>query len=159
MKQAILDAGKPPDGMTGQEALAELRAKPGYGSDPTHLAPMDLDLISLPPPSSSAATLDMIFGEEARNFRHRLLSMVSADAEVKRRKNDVGLKAPYVDPLLRTSARKYADFCRLLHARGLVVFRHQGRERVGAFTVWKKSGKQRLVIDARLANLHFEWYR
>ena len=82
--------------------------------------------------------------------------MVSADAEVKRRKNEIGLKAPYVDPLLRTSARKYADFCRLLHARGLVEFRHQGRERVGVFTVWKKSGKQRLVIDARLANLHFE---
>ena len=31
MKQAILDAGKPPEGMTGQEALAELRAKPGMG--------------------------------------------------------------------------------------------------------------------------------
>lgn len=156
LKQAILDAGKPPDGMSGQEALAELRAKPGYGSDPTHLAPMDLDLISLPPPSSTAASLEMIFGEGARKFRHRLLSMVSADAEVKRRKIDVGLKAPYVDPLLRSSPRKYADFCRLLHERGLVEYRLQGKERVGVFTVWKKSGKQRLVIDARLANLHFE---
>lgn len=156
LRQAILDAGKPPDGMSGQEAFAELRAKPGYGSDPTHLAPMDLDLISLPPPSSTAASLDMIFGEEAGKFRHRLLSMVLADAEVKQRKADVGLKAPYVDPLLRSSPRKYADFCRLLHERGLVEFRHHGRERVGVFTVWKKSGKQRLVIDARLANMHFE---
>ena len=156
MKQAILDAGKPPDGINGREALLELQAKPGYAGDPAHLAPMDLDLISLPPSSTTAASLNMIFGEEARNFKHRLMSKVSAEVDVARRKAETELRAPYVDPLLRSSPRKYADFCRLLHDRGLVQFRLGCKERVGVFTVWKKSGKQRLVIDARLANLHFE---
>eukprot|EP00435_Cladocopium_sp_Y103_P059267 s48_g21.t1 len=115
LRQAILDAGKPPEGIDGREALAELQAKPGYGGDPANLAPMSLDLISLPPPHSKAATLEMIFGEEARNFKHRLMSKVSADAAVKQRKDESELKAPYVDPLLRSSPRVYADFCRLLH--------------------------------------------
>ena len=26
---------------------------------------------------------------------------------------------------------------------------------MGLFTVWKKNGRQRLVVDARLSNLHF----
>eukprot|EP00435_Cladocopium_sp_Y103_P066614 s689_g28.t2 len=156
LRQSILDAGKPPDDLCGSEALNELRARPGYSGDPAHLAPMNLELISLPPSSSRAATLDDIFGDEARNFRHRLRSMVSADAEVKQRRAECGLRAPYVDPLLRTSSRKYADFCRMLHDRGLVEYRSNGVERVGVFCVWKKNGRQRLVIDARLSNLHFE---
>ena len=50
----------------------------------------------------------------------------------------------------------YGEFCRRLQARGLIEFRSACVEQVGAFTVWKKNGKQRLVIDARLANMHFE---
>ena len=29
------------------------------------------------------------------------------------------------------------------------------REHVGAFTVWKRNGKQRMVVDARLSHLWF----
>ena len=50
----------------------------------------------------------------------------------------------------------YANFCRKLAEPGLVEYRREGTERVGAFAVWKNSGRQRLVIDCRAANLHFE---
>ena len=68
----------------------------------------------------------------------------------------VGVGCPYSDPLLKRCARVYANFCRKLAEPGLVEYRREGTERVGAFAVWKNSGRQRLVIDCRAANLHFE---
>lgn len=155
LKQAVLDAGKPPDGITGSGALDELRTKPGYG-DCANLAPMDLDLLSLPKPGSTAASMEVIFGEAAEGFSRRLMSKVSADVEVKKRLEGCEIKMPYVDPSIRHCPRKYAEFCRMLHQRGLVEFHTSFKQQVGVFTVWKKNGKQRLVIDARLANLHFD---
>lgn len=156
LRMSVLDAGKPPDGVTGQEALSELRAKAGYTAEPVHLAPMDVDSVSLPSSGSKAATMSMIFEEEAENFVHRLISKVSAEEKVLQRKREVGLGAPYVDPLLKNCPRRYGQFCRMLHEKGLVEYGASFKEKVGAFTVWKKNGKQRLVIDARLANMHFE---
>ena len=46
-------------------------------------------------------------------------------------------------------------FMRRLFEAGLIEFRRGCRERVGAFTVWKKSGRQRLVVDSRRAN---QWF-
>ncbi|CAK0821614.1 unnamed protein product [Prorocentrum cordatum] len=43
-----------------------------------------------------------------------------------------------------------------LRAANLLVFRFSVRRRVGCFSVWKKSGAQRLVIDARIPNCFFE---
>ena len=60
-----------------------------------------------------------------------------------------------MDPLLRGSGRKYAEFCRKLESCGLIEHRTNMVEQVGLFTVWKKNGRQRLVVDARLSNLHF----
>lgn len=156
LRMSVLDAGKPPDGVTGQEALSELRAKAGYTAEPMHLAPMDVDSVSLPSSGSKAATMSMIFEEEAENFVRRLISKVSAEEKVLQRKREVGLGAPYVDPLLKNCPRRYGQFCRMLHEKGLVEYGASFKEKVGAFTVWKKNGKQRLVIDARLANMHFE---
>lgn len=156
MRQAILDAGKPPDGITGAGALGELRARAGYEGEPAHLAPMQLDLVSLPPVGSKSASLEMLFQEEAEIFKHRLLSKVLADEVVKQRKEVAELKKPYMDPLLRSSPRIYADFCRMLLDRGLIELRTECREVCGAFTVWKKNGRQRLVLDCRLSNLWFD---
>ena len=155
VRQAVLEAGKPPEDLSGQGALSELRANAGYTAEPVSLAPMDVDLVSLPTKGPSAATLEMIFEEEAENFSHRLQSKVLAEGDVKRRKDECGLKRPYMDPLLRGSGRKYAEFCRKLESCGLIEYRQSMLEQVGLFTVWKKNGRQRLVVDARLSNLHF----
>ncbi|CAE7345253.1 Usp7, partial [Symbiodinium microadriaticum] len=64
----------------------------------------------------------------AQKISERLMSKVVSESEVVARKGQVGL----------------------------VEYRRECTERVGAITVWKKSGRQRLVIDCRAANLHFE---
>ena len=156
VQQAVLDAGKPPEGITGQGALEELRTRPGYAGDPAHLAPMEIEKISLPGKGSVAATLQQILEEEAQSFSRRLLSKVSAEKDVEQRKEVSGLQTPYMDPSLKHCSRRYAKFLKRLEEAGLIEYRRGCRERVGAFTVWKKSGKQRLVIDSRLANLWFE---
>ena len=73
LRMSVLDAGKPPDGISGREALSELQAKAGYTAEPVHLAPMDVDSVSLPSLGSTAASMAMIFEEEAENFVHRLI--------------------------------------------------------------------------------------
>lgn len=156
VRQCVHEAGQPPADLSGQGALEELRAHAGYTGDPVSLAPLDTSLVSLPPPGSQAATMSMIFGEEAESFSHRLTSRLSAEGEVSRRLSESEIKRPYLDPSLRQCPRKYAEFCRRLHGCGLTEYQDSYREQVGAFAVWKKSGKQRLVIDARLANMHFE---
>lgn len=41
--------GKPPECMSGQGALRELLSRRGYADEPVALAPIKLDLLSLPP--------------------------------------------------------------------------------------------------------------
>ena len=156
IKQAVKDAGKPPAEVSGREALAELQTRPGYAQEGAHLAPMDLDLLSLPEKGSRGATMAEIFDGAAESFVQRLMTKVSAEEVGCQRKAASGLRAPYVDPLIKNCPRRYAAFCKRLQDSGLVEFRETYKEQVGVFTVWKKSGKQRLVIDARLANMRFE---
>lgn len=154
--EAVLDAGKPPEGISGPEALGELRCRPGYAGDPAHLASVDVAKVSLPPAGSSAASLEKILGGKAEKFSRRLLSKVSAKGEILRRKDECGLSAPYVDPVLKASKRKYAELCRRMEECGIIEYKEEIEENVGIFVVHKKNGKQRLIIDSRLANLHFE---
>ena len=156
LRTAVLDAGKPPEGLTGQGALSELRTLPGYSGEPASLAPLQLELLSLPPKGSEPASLEKILEGKAERISERLMSKVVSESEVVARKGQVGVRCPYSDPLLKRCPRVYASFCRKLAELGLVEYRRECTERVGAFTVWKKSGRQRLVIDCRAANLHFE---
>ena len=59
------------------------------------------------------------------------------------------------DPLIKRNKRSYCALLRKLHDAGVIEYRRSCRENVGMFTVWKKSGKQRLVVDARFANCWF----
>ena len=42
-----------------------------------------------------------------------------------------------------------------MNGAGMIEWRRTGQPRVGLFAVWRKSGKQRLIADARVANLGF----
>eukprot|EP00435_Cladocopium_sp_Y103_P040424 s562_g11.t1 len=155
IKSAVLNVGKPPSELTGRGALDELQAKAGYTGEPAQLAPLQLDLLSLPPSGSSPSSFERILHGKAECFLKRLESKVLPDLEAGARLSASNLKAPYNDPIFRSKPRVYAAFCRKLFEAGLVEFRKGCKQQVGAFAVWKKSGKQRLVIDSRLANLHF----
>lgn len=147
--------GKPPSEVTGQGALNELRAKLGYDGQPSTLAQLQVDLVSLAISGSQPAPLEKILGDGASFPCELLNSKVLPPAVVDRLKADSSLKSPYFDPLLKNSRRTYADFIRKMFDSRVIEFRRQCREQVGLFCVWTKSGRQRLVVDARLTNLWF----
>ena len=139
-----------------KEALSELRSKLGYHGESSSLVPLDINLISLPEPGSMAARIEQILGRGAESFIKRLESKLSPESVVRSRKAASSLKTLYYDLILRVQPRKYAEFCRKLHACGLIEFHQTVIEEVGAFCVRKKNNRQRLVIDSRLANMWFE---
>ena len=62
---------------------------------------------------------------------------------------------PYWDPALASGGAGYEDFIESLYGAGLLDWCEKAQVVVGAFVAWKKSGKQRLVIDARPASRRF----
>ena len=153
---AVRAVGKPPPGLDGPGAFNELRARQGYATEPATLAPLSVDLVSLPSPGSIPSPLERILGGEAVKVERVLSSKLLTRARAAENAASSGLKSPYYDPLIKHNKRLYADLIRKLHDAGVVEFRRSCREHVGIFTVWKKSGKQRLVVDARLTNCWFE---
>ena len=151
----VKSLGKPPTDVTGQGALSELRAKLGYDGQPSTLAQLQEGLVSLPVSGSQPAPLEKILGGSADFPCSLLESKVLPPEAVKGLKAQTSLKQPYFDPLLKFNRRAYASFVRKLHDSGVIEFRRSVREQCGLFCVWKKSGKQRLVVDARLTNLWF----
>ena len=65
--EAVRSAGKPPPGLDGPGALNELRARQGYVAEPATLAPLSVDLVSLPSPGSIPSPLERILGVEAES--------------------------------------------------------------------------------------------
>jgi hypothetical protein len=71
-------------------------------------------------------------------------------------KNSQGLSRPYLDHGLRRNRKAYVAFVRRFAAANCLEYRASCTESVGVFTVTKKNGKLRLIIDARLSNCWFE---
>lgn len=151
----VKSMGKPPSDMTSQGALDELRAKLGYDGQPSALAQLQEDLVSLPVAASQPAPLEKILRDGASFPCSLLNSKVLPQEAVDGLKAQSSLKKPYFDPLLKHNRRAYSSFIRKLFDSGVIEFSKTCREQCGLFCVWKKSGKQRLVVDARLTNLWF----
>jgi hypothetical protein len=101
--------------------------------------------------------LESILGSEGAEIlmgilRSKILDSCDVDAKLK----GSNLKRPYYDPCLRKRGIEYQQFVRRLHNANLIDFRLSIREEAGLFVVWKKSGKQRLVVDARRSNCWFD---
>ena len=157
IRESVLKLGKPPSDVSGQGALSELRASMGYSGEPASLANFRFDLVSLPPTAGSPSSLESILGSEGAEIlmgilRSKILDSCDVDAKLK----GSNLKRPYYDPCLRKRGIEYQQFVRRLHNANLIDFRLSIREEAGLFVVWKKSGKQRLVVDARRSNCWFD---
>ena len=61
-----------------------------------------------------------------------------------------------MDEGIRRSGKRYCKLVRRLMASNLVCFRRTARCDVGVFTVNRKDGRQRVVVDARLANTAYD---
>ena len=60
-----------------------------------------------------------------------------------------------MDTSLRSDPAKYGRLLERLRSAGMIEYRRNGKPRCGLFAVHKKAGKQRLIVDARLANCCF----
>ena len=154
--QSIDSLGGPPVELTSAAALRELRGPGQYLVGPVAAAaPYQEELLSWPAEGSHPVALATLWGdgglEKVGSFLTNELLPAPVAAE---RVGQSTLKKPHWDPRL-LSRKRYTSFINQMRSRGLVDFRADIKQQVGVFCVSKKSGKLRLIIDARLANLHF----
>eukprot|EP00435_Cladocopium_sp_Y103_P050327 s239_g15.t1 len=72
-------------------------------------------------------------------------------------RNDIDIKRPYMDPILKHNIHEYSQFIQDLHDRSMIKFKiHDGTPGdLGIFFVRKKNGTQRLIFDTRILNHKF----
>ena len=78
--------GPPPDGMNGEGALSELLAKRGYGGEPATLAPLEIDLLSVPPEGHRPRGLAEVAGEAGVRIAEGLMSQILPKDEAGRKR-------------------------------------------------------------------------
>ena len=148
------EVGRPPPGLTGQEALRELLARRGYDGEPATLASLDVDRLALPERGHRAVPLSDLDGPAGVEVTRILQEKLLPKEEAEQRKLDSGVKKVVTDPRLR-NRRRYCKLVKRLEACGLIEYRTHRVEDVGVFAIHKKGGMQRIIIDARWANSHF----
>ncbi|CAK0810560.1 unnamed protein product, partial [Prorocentrum cordatum] len=150
--------GAPPTDLSSEVALRELQVGTAYGDcDPVSAAPFAHDLVSLPAVGGAPVPLDQLLGKDGPDIVRRFISSkVLSNHDAAEAKKDSGFARPCLDPVLRRRG-DYLAFISRLRKANMLDFRLDGDdfEEVGLFTVWKKDGRQRLVIDCRGSNLHF----
>ncbi|CAK0809251.1 unnamed protein product, partial [Prorocentrum cordatum] len=147
--------GRPPADLASQGAFDELRANHSYEGAPVAVAPMDMGLLSLSGAGAPADLAQLLRDgrSEVRGFvKGFLLPKDQADVRL-------GLEGvprrPYSDPLLHRP-REYERLLAIMSSKGMIEFSVDVVETCGLFSAWEKSGKQRLIIDARRSNRWFK---
>ena len=147
--------GRPPVDLTCQGAFNELRANHSYEGAPVAVAPMDMGLLSLGGAGVPADLVQLLRDgrSEVRGFvKDFLLPKDQAEGRL-------GLEGvprrPYSDPLLHRP-REYERLLAVMSSKGMIEYSLDVVETCGLFSVWKKNGRQRLIIDARRANCWFK---
>ncbi|CAK0868150.1 unnamed protein product, partial [Prorocentrum cordatum] len=158
LAESCAEIGAPPSDLSSEVALRELQVGTAYGGcDPVSVAPFVHDLVSLPAVGGALVPLDQLLGKDGPDIVRRFISSkVLSSHDAAEAKKDSGFARPYLDPVLRRR-EDYLAFIRRLGKANMLDFRLDGGdfEEVGLFTVWKKDGRQRLVIDCRGSSLHF----
>ena len=90
---------------------------------------------------------------EVRSFLDSFDTLIEKSAEEIYAKSQSGtLTEPYWDPSLKRSRTKRFQLHQALHRSNLLTFRRGRKALVGFFTVKKKDGMQRLIVDCRQSN-------
>ena len=119
-----------------------------------HVAPLDISLLSLPG-SSRPRELSSLRERGADEVQAFIASSVLPKEQAAARMSEEDIpRRPYLDPVLH-QPRRYEELLRAMESCGMIEWALSCEEQVGLFCVWKKSGKQRLIIDARRSNAHF----
>ena len=161
IESTIKKFGKPPEDLDSRGALAALQAPSGHAESQCQpagsLATFNIETLSLPDAGWKPICLAKLWGSDGQKKLDDFMSKQLLPPEIARaRVESSGLERPYTDPLLK-HGKAYHGFLKRMHDSNLVDFSiERGVQEVGVFCVTKKSGKLRLIIDARLANCHFE---
>ena len=135
------------------------RATAAYGGDAApHIAPYDRSLLSIPCTGAQPVNFEDILDERDRErivcFREHLMTGAD-DWGALCEKGDQKV-ASYTDPKLRGHCENYKGFIEDLLGAGLITFTWKAQGIISPFCVWKKNGRQRLVLDCRAVNRLFK---
>ena len=115
-------------------------------------AVFDLSLLSLPLIAGSCALLETLEGNDFSDLKDLDSRLLLTESELSARQSVEGPRRAYFDQQLIDDRELYLQTVRELHSRGLVKFVKHAKGRVWLFSVWKKPGRQRLIIDCRRVN-------
>ena len=142
--------------MTESEALAEISSGSHlYKQEglPSHLAEFDIAKIKILQRHIRPSLAADLSSSLVRGYLDHFREMIEKPArELESQSFKDALPVPYWDPKLRKSRRQRIALYQGLWRRDLLTFRRREKGRIGVFTVKKKDGWQRLIIDARVPN-------
>ena len=146
--------GPPPESFDDEASLKEILAScDQYNMEPKHIAPFDPDKLKILKRDTFSKDARVFLPPAAKSYLTDFRRRIERSEEELEKDRDQGLTLrPYWDPRLRSDKKGLVALLVSLEARNLVSFRRVLKARVGLFTVWKKDGNQRLIIDAREAN-------
>lgn len=151
----------PVDDETDKAALLQLlssKAASGYFSSVAAgaVTPYEKGAVSLPRDQRKPVDLESILPPRERQRLTSFSSEMMLSDEEMAAVLERGMEGDmYVDPRLAEDKKVYHGFVSELVESGLVGFTTNPRSQVGLFFVSKKSGKLRMIIDARRTNKLF----
>lgn len=151
--EAFREAGPPPDDLNGPQALEEIcSCKDLYMEEPSNLAPYDYSKIKVLHSDLKPRDLSTMVPRFVKGILDRYDTMIERSASEISAMGECPYK-PYWDPALRQSTKEVHRLMVGLAQKGLVSFHTGIKERIGVFTVRKKTPRwNRLIIDARRVN-------
>ena len=156
---ACRSMGAPPQSLSATAAFVALcGARPGYSDPlPEQRAIFQRELVSLPRPGAVLAQgEDLLTGADLDAWKNWQRVLLNDPATASARRDALGVERPYSDPHLVRSSVRYACFVKDLLDRGLVRLVAATEPTVGAFFAPKKDGRQRLLLDMRIAHTDFK---
>ena len=157
LERIYTSVGQPPDDLEPAGALTALcGSSAGYLFENLPAAAIQRDLLSLPSADLVHANgCDIMAGGDDTFWKDWRNHMLRDESDADQVRAEIGLSRPHCDPLAR-DGKRYAEFLDDLHTRGLVEFGAHKAPTIGFFAVSKKDGRQRLIMDTRLANAAFK---
>ena len=147
--------GAPPAGLNADAALQEICSSKDLYAQKADVKVAAFDITKIKVLKRQLEPKDTIsLGTD--EVRHYLQSpeelIVRPSWELEAADFKVDLPEPFWSPELRRSLKRRIELYGKLRDANLLTFRRRRRARAGIFTVMKKDGMQRLIVDARQAN-------
>jgi hypothetical protein len=129
-----------------------------YSSDGGAVTSFSRDLVSWPTGRTDPVPLESLAsGPVLKQLEAWQYQMLRPESEARALQKEICPRGPHVDPVLKNSPWRYAEFLADMSSRGMLSWeRAMGRQgNLGLFFVKKKSGAQRIIFDTRVANCRF----